>query len=754
MEPFRDPTLPTAERVRDLISRMTLAEKIGQLNQRLLGWHAWRRTGDRLELTDAIDRELETTGGVGAVYGLMRADAWSGRDWTTGTRPEESAELTAMVQERIVGGSRLGIPALFAEEAPHGHQALGGRLLPTNIGVAATWRPELLEEAARQVGAELRSRGAHLALVSGLDILRDPRWGRSEECFGEDPLLASTFTRALVRGLQSTRGLGAVLKHFAAQGAGIGGRNGSGAPIGPRELAEVHLPAARAGIDAGAVGVMAAYNDIDGVPCVANAELLGRILRQDWDFGGLVMADMGAIDRLAGPAGSLPAAAATALRAGVDLSLCDVAYTKIIEAVDRGLISTELIDRSCVRVLRVKIELGLLDPPSPTPTFPAPAILDDLIADTAVLITNDGTLPLSDAPRSDPGRIAVIGPNADDLDALLGDYVPPLPAGSGTTVLAGLRDRFGADQIGFEPGCRLTAAIDGGIDRAAELAESADRVVLVLGSSGQRNYQDSFADNGAAALSEQPAAATTGEGFDVAELELPRPQRELVEAVSGTGTPIVAVIISGRPLSLDFVADRCAAVLACWYPGPDGGRAVAWLISGDREPAGRLPVSLPRSSGTLPVAYNERVESVTRYIDGETGTRFGFGAGLGYATWSLGAASLAQPTRSGEPIGLAAELTNTSDHPGRQLVQLYGRTQIAGIQPRRAVLLGFTAIELAGRQRATVTVPIRADALAGLAMPSGLGPPTNGTVELWLSLDGPGDQPERIAVCAVEAGLG
>ncbi|QDP97971.1 beta-glucosidase [Microlunatus elymi] len=733
MDPFRDPALPTAERVADLLSRMTLSEKIGQLNQRLLGWHTWQRREDGFALTDGLDKEIEATGGIGAVYGLLRSDAWSGRDWRTGAGPEESAELTAMVQERIVGRSRLGIPALFAEEAPHGHQALGGQLLPTNIGVAATWRPQLLEEAAAQVATELRARGTHLALVSGLDILRDPRWGRSEECFGEDPLLASAFTRALVNGLQSVPGVGAVLKHFAAQGAGIGGRNGSGAPIGPRELAEIHLPAARAGIEAGAVGVMAAYNDIDGVPCVANADLLGRILRQDWGFGGLVMADMGAIDRLT-LTGDHRVAAALALSAGVDLSLCDRAYTELADALAASMISEELIDRACARVLTVKIDLGLLDPPQPAPSFPAPSRLDDLIADTAVLISNDGTLPLLDG---DCGRLAVIGPNADDLDALLGDYVPPLPEGTGTTVLTGLRDRFGADRVAYAPGCLLTRSIPGGIDRAVELARAANRVVLVIGSSGQRHYEDSFADNGAADLTGQPVTATTGEGFDVADLELPEPQRDLVAAVAATGTPVIAVIISGRPLSLDFVADRCAAVLSCWYPGPDGGRAVAALLAGDREPAGRLPVSLPRSSGTLPVAYNERVESVSRYIDSETGTRFGFGAGLGYATWSLG------PARR-TVDGLTAELTNTSNRSGRQVVQLYGRARVAGIQPRRAVLLGFSTAELGARQSATVTVPVRPDALTGL------GSPTDGVVDLWLSLTGADDQPDVIAVAAID----
>src|SRR6185437_4076686 len=277
IEPFRDPAQPLAARVEDLLGRLTLREKVGQLNQRLLGWHAYARTPGGFVTTSTLDDEVERWGGLGALYGLQRADAWSGRDWSTGIDPAAALEVAALVQKRVVAGSRFGIPALFVEEAPHGHQALGAQFFPTNLGAAATFRPDLLEAAAAHVARELRASGAHLALVSGLDILRDPRWGRCEECFGEDPLLAARFTRALVRGFRTQSGLGVVLKHFAGQGAAIGGRNGSGPPIGPRELAEIHLPAARAGVAEGALGVMAAYNDLDGVPCTANEALLTGI---------------------------------------------------------------------------------------------------------------------------------------------------------------------------------------------------------------------------------------------------------------------------------------------------------------------------------------------------------------------------------------------------------------------------------------------------------------------------------------------
>ena len=706
IEPFRDPAQPLAARVEDLLGRLTLREKVGQLNQRLLGWHAYARTPGGFVTTSTLDDEVERWGGLGALYGLQRADAWSGRDWATGIDPAAALEVAALVQKRVVAGSRLGIPALFVEEAPHGHQALGAQLFPTNLGMAATFRPDLLEAAAAHTAQELRARGAHLALVSGLDILRDPRWGRTEECFGEDPLLAARCVRALVRGYRTQPGLGVVLKHFAGQGAAMGGRNGSGAAIGPRELAEIHLPAARAGVAAGALVVMAAYNDLDGVPCTASVDLLTGILRDEWGFEGIVMADMFAVDRLQ-RAGLSPAeAAAVALRAGVDLSMADVSYTAIEEAVHDGLVPEALVDRACARVLGLKIRLGLLDAPRPDPSFPAPDAMPDLVAAAPVLLQNrDDTLPLAALPA----RVAVIGPNADCLDCLLGDYVPPLPPGVGRSVVDGLRARA-SGEVSYEPGCRLTTPIEGGLARAAALAADADLVVLVLGSSSARGYGDDFDDNGAANLGDRSRPeATTGEGFDVAEVRLPAAQRDLASAVAEAARPgarIVAVIVSGRPHGIGAVAAVADAVLYAWYLGPTGGTAIAELLLGDREPIGRLPVSLPASSAVLPVAYNERLESARRYADAEAAAEYPFGAGLGYTTWTLE----------------GNVLTNTGRRRGTQLVQLYGRMPVAGLLPRRAILAGFTHVTLDPGESRTVTIPVD--------------PSLPGPLDLWLSIEG------------------
>lgn len=721
---FRDPAQPLDVRTDDLLARLTLREKAGQLNQSLMAWKLWSRDGGRIGFDRAFDEENERWGGLGALHSMLRADAWSGRTWGNGADPVFSAELVAAAQERVVAASRFGIPALITEEAGHGHQALGARLLPTHIGMAASWRPDLVEEAAAHTAAEVRARGVNLALAPGLDILRDPRWGRSEECFGEDPLLASVFVRALVRGFSSVPGLGLQLKHYAGQGAGIGGRNGSGAAIGRREAEEIHLPAARAGVEEGVASFMAAYNDIDGVPCIADEWLLTTKLRDEWGFDGVVMADMYAIDRLLRFAPDPVDAALLALRAGCDLSNMDAAFTHIETGVLDGRIPVELVDRACRRVLRLKIRLGLLDGPISYPVFrPAPAAAE-LVAAAPVLLENrDDLLPL---PGS--ARLAVIGPNADDVPALLGDYVPPLRPCEGTSVLAGLRAAFGS--VVHERGSDLVAPVEGGLERAAAAATGADVAVLVLGSSSARAYDDDFAENGANLVTHRRAHATAGEGYDVAEVDLPAAQRALLEAVAATGVPIVTVVVSGRPLGLTRVAELSAAVLYAWYPGPEGGTAIADILAGRREPSGRLPVSLPATSGTLPIAYNQRLETVQRYIDAEAAPAFRFGAGSGYASFALGGVSVAGDYPD---LVVSAELTNTAERTGSTVVQLYGRVSAGAIVPRRAVLLGFTAATVAAGGSATVGVGLLQDAL------DGLGHPERGTLDLWLSLDGPGE---------------
>lgn len=702
---YLDPAAPVDTRVGDLLSRMTLREKVGQLNQRMYGWDAYRRTPDGgFELTEALYAETDRFEGLGALYGLQRADAWSGVDHTNGPGAEDGAALAELVQRHVVERSRLGIPALFVEEVPHGHMALDGTVLPVNLAVGATWDPELYERAAAHAAAELRARGGHVALVSALDIARDPRWGRTEECFGEDPYLAARLTEAVVRGMQGEPAeyfaadrAPVVLKHFAGQGATVGGRNSAESELGPRELHEIHLPAARAGVRAGAAAVMAAYNEVDGIPCSGNRALLTELLRERWGFAGLVMADGLAVDRLARITGDKVSAGALALNAGVDLSLWDEGFTQLAEAVGRRLVAEEVLDTAVARVLRLKFRLGLFDRRDATPPFPAHGReVSTLVARGAVtLLHNDGgVLPISAAVS----RVAVLGPQSATAAHQLGDYTAPRRPGTGVSLLDGLRRLAppGLD-VRHAPGCALTGDDLSGIPEAVAAAAASDLAVLVLGGSSARTPDTEFDANGAArtVVSEM----TCGEGVDLAGLRLGKAQYALLEAVTATGTPTVVVLIQGRP---HVVPATGAALLTAWYPGPWGGEAIAEVLLGLAEPVGRLPVSVPRSAAQLPVHYNHKDTEYGGYADEDAEPLYSFGHGLSYTSFAYGPPRLSGPT-------VEVDVTNTGQRPGRSVAQLYLRRLRTPVWPRTLELCGFRAVDLAPGETRTVAFPLGAD---------------------------------------------
>ncbi|WP_238431283.1 glycoside hydrolase family 3 N-terminal domain-containing protein [Streptomyces cavernae] len=706
---------------------MTLKEKTGQLNQRMYGWDAYRRTPDGgFELTEALYAETERFAGLGALYGLLRADAWSGVDHSTGPDAGHGAALADLVQRHVVERSRLGIPALFVEEVPHGLMALDGTVLPVNLTVGATWDPPLYQRAAAHAAAELRARGGHVALVSALDIARDPRWGRTEECFGEDPYLAGRLTEALVRGMQGepagADGFFAadkapvVLKHFAGQGATVGGRNSAESELGPRELHEIHLPAARAGIRAGAAAVMAAYNQVDGLPCAGNRALLTDVLRRRWGFDGLVMADGLAVDRLARITGDKVSAGALALGAGVDLSLWDEGFTHLEEAVRRGLVSEATLDAAVARVLRLKFRLGLFEQPyAGHRAIPDPdhgRELSTALARAAVtLLHNDGgDLPITPAVS----RIAVLGPHAATTAHQLGDYTAPQRPGAGTGVLDGLR-RLAPDSVGIRHsrGCALTGDDRSGIPEAVALAAASDLAVLVLGGSSARAPGTDFAANGAALT--PVSEMTCGEGVDLAGLRLGAAQYALLDAVTATGTPTVVVLVQGRPHAVPEAADRAAALLTAWYPGPWGGEAIARVLLGHAEPAGRLPVSVPRSAGQLPVYYNHKDIEYGTYVDEGAEPLYSFGHGLSYTTFAYGPPRLVRHTAGQYTAGqhtVEVDITNTGRRHGRSVAQLYIRPLLTPVWPRTLELRAFQGVELAPGECRTITFRLGADQLA------------------------------------------
>ncbi|MER5553585.1 glycoside hydrolase family 3 N-terminal domain-containing protein [Streptomyces sp. NPDC002793] len=727
---FRDPQAPVADRVRDLLSRMTLTEKVGQVNQRMYGWDAYERTPSGHRLTDAFRAEVAAYDGMGALYGLQRADPWSGVTAETGIGAADGARVSDAVQRHVVESTRLGIPVLLVEEMPHGIQALDGTVLPVNLAVGATWDPELYEEAAALAAAQLRARGGHVALVSALDLVRDPRWGRAEECFGEDPYLAARFTEALVRGVQGPAGerigpdrAAVVLKHFAGQGATVGGRNSAATELGTRELHEIHLVAALAGVRAGAAGLMAAYNEFDGVPCAANRRLLTGILRERWGFGGLVMADGLAIDRLVRMAGDPVAAGATALRAGTDLSLWDDCYPRLAEAVRRGLVEESTLDTAVGRVLALKFRLGLFERPYTGARGADPARLERLserlARESVTLLEHDGvTLPLAGRRI---GTVAVLGPNADSVPQQIGDYTAPQRPGAGGSVLAGIRAAApDGTAVTYAPGCGLVGGDRSELPDAVALASAADVAVLVLGGSSARESGTRFDANGAAVVaSGNPVEMTCGEGVDLAELGLPEGQSALLDAVAATGTPVVVVLVQGRPHALADLSAKAAAVLSAWYPGPWGGRALADVLFGAAGPQGRLPVSVPRSSAQLPVFYNGKDHGYRGYVDQPATPRHPFGHGLSYTTVEYGAPLLSRSSVAADlfagpaPLSCTVRVANTGGRPVRETVQLYVRRVLGGTAwPRVRELRGFAGVELAPGGSAEVTFPLDAKALA------------------------------------------
>ena len=705
MEQYLNASLSPEVRADDLIGRMTLREKIGQLTQRLYGFGIYRREGEEVIFDGEFRAEVERYGGIGTIYGLHRADPWSGKDFRTGLTGALAVKARNQLQEYVIGHSRFGIPALLSSECPHGHQALDGYLLPVNLAAGCTFAPELLEEAARVSGRQLKAMGVDLALVSCLDVLRDPRWGRSEECFGEDPCLASRMAQAVVRGIQS-RGVEVTAKHLCAQGETTGGVNASAARIGQRELREIHLPPVKACVEAGVSSFMAAYNEIDGVYCHANHALLTELLRGEYGFRGFVMSDGVAIDQLDAVTGDRCASGALALNAGVDMGLWDTGFSMLEEAVTRGLVEEARIDEACRRILTVKFRRGLFENPYLPETdeycrynyvnYPQAKTLAE---HSLVLLKNEGILPLR---KDKPMRLGLFGPNADAIYNQLGDYTPPVRPESGITPRRGLEEllRGTAVELRYHPGCGLfeeTPDLEG----AMEAARDCDVIVVCLGGSSSRFAVAGEFDSNGAMKNQTAVTMDCGENVDDYRLELPGRQKELLWALRSAGKPVVTVLIAGRPYAMGEIDSD--AVIQAFYPGLTGGEAIAKLLFGEIEPAGRLSVTLPDHVGQLPVAYNAKdsYRYCAYYRGGQP--RYRFGDGLSYTRFRY------------EPVcadagSVTVRISNVGDRPGWAVPQLYlHRTQ--GVVTARTQLCAFDKRRIEPGETVEVTLPIPEEAL-------------------------------------------
>lgn len=614
-----------------------------------------------------------------------------------------------MVQQTVLERGAHGIGVLLSEEAPHGHQALGGAVLPTNLGLGATFDSQGVQEAEAAVAAELAASGIHIALVSGLDIARDPRWGRCEECFGEDPLMASRMCEAIVTGMQGEYrskvgrgGVAVVLKHLAAQGEAVGGRNGQSAVLGPHDLHEIHLPPVAAGVRAGALGFMAAYNDIDSVPCCANPWLLEDYLRDQLGFDGIVMADGLAVDRLEDMAGSIPAAGRAALLAGVDVSLWDEGFARLEEYVDDEQVAAA-VDTALRRVLELKAMFGLL--PEDGADTAAIAMPDaDAIAQAtadgreqakrmareAITLINDGRSAVTlDSIRgvltdAQAGPVIVAGPFADDFGCFLGDYTAPLPADEQSSIYRQLVARLGKDRV-----CLAAKPSDVSADRWA----SAAAVVFVCGSTSERSYDSEFDDNGAAkAVAEY--GATCGEGVDLSDIRLPWHQDEMLdEVVALTTAPVVSVVVCGRAHVLTHVIGQSVVTIWVGYAGQYGPQAVADVLIDGAGLPGRLPVTLPAHPAAIPVRYNDRQSAAHVYKDAAEPVlrEFGYGAGsLAGVTFS----GMHADAESRANEVLVQVTAHAGDHKTAGSVNLFAHVSGGRRIPRLAVLVDSVVLTL------------------------------------------------------------
>lgn len=705
--PYRNARLPVAERVDDLLGRMTVEEKLLQLGK-LRGWNAYVRGAEGIAYSNAFERGFATNP-PGTVYGLFRSGEWTDRLWNKGARPEDAAEVLDHFQHLAVEQSRLGIPVLFVEEAPHGLYVNGGTFYPTPIGLGATFDTNLLHRIGLETAREARGRGIRCVYGPVVDIAHDPRWSRVEECMGEDPELVAQLAAAMTAGLVES-GVQPCVKHFLGGGASEGGHNTLSAHMGPYELYNVELRPWRRCIAAGARHVMSTYHDVDGEHCTTSPWMLTTLLREHLGFDGFVTSDAGATEiavrrRLAKDVND---AAAKALRAGCDTSCgywnfaeCGDIYRQAYQA---GAIDEADLDRAVRRVLAVKFAMGLFEHPYADRSIRLSndALPTDLACEAAeksiVLLKNERALPLGG------GSVAVIGPNADAPMNQLGEYVtPPRRSEDVETVLEGIR-RF-APQATYAKGCAVRDPSTKGFAAAERLAAAAETTILVLGGSSAPVPHTMIDPLTGATVpfreTDELFDRESGEGTDRCTLTLSGVQLELFRAVRAKAKHLVTVLVMGRPLELAEVLAQSDAVVLAWYPGSRGGEAVANVLFGKANPSGRLPISLPHSVGQAPVSCLASEESRPTYVDGSGDALLPFGFGLSYTTYAYGKLT-AEKTPAG--VRVAVDVVNTGKVAGEETVLVYLTALESPRQRPARELAAFDRVALAPGERKRVTL--------------------------------------------------
>ncbi|HEX7960242.1 MAG TPA: glycoside hydrolase family 3 N-terminal domain-containing protein [Terriglobales bacterium] len=720
--PYQDPKLPVEQRVADLISRMTLEEKIAQLEG------AWENRDFHPDpQTMFIDEKgnfLPARAAVLLKYGLGEISRPS-----TGRGPREMAEYTNTVQKWVKENTRLGIPVLFHDECLHGHVAIKGTSYPQAIALASTWDPALIHDVFTATAAEVRARGAHHCLAPVLDLARDPRWGRTEETYGEDPYLVSRLGVAAIRGFQ---GVGpfidsshvfATAKHFAVHGQPEAGTNVAPGNYSERVIREYFLRPFEAAVKEAHVGaVMPSYNEIDGIPSHSNKHLLDDILRQEWGFNGVVTSDYfgpAELIRVHHIVASNDAAAKIALESGVDMELPFIeTFDTLSEQIKQGKVSERLVDRAVARVLRAKFLAGLFENPYVDPQKAEAAtntpehqqLALKAAHEAIILLKNEkNLLPLD---KSKYKRIAVIGPNAADVH--LGGYSGK--PGRGVSLLQGIKNKVGGSaEVLYAEGVKITETLpDWDADKvvlgdpalnakripeAVAAARKADVVILALGGNEQTSRE---------------AWAVEHQG-DRDSLDLLGNQDDLVKAIVATGKPVIVFLQHGRPNSINYIAEHVPAILDGWYLGQEGGTAMADVIFGDYNPAGKLPITVPRSVGQLPDYYYQKPSAKREYLGSTTQPLYPFGWGLSYSTFKYGDVKVSPASIGPQgPTKVSVNVTNTGRVAGDEVAQLYIRDEVSSVTRPVKELRGFRRVTLNPGETKTVEFTLGPDELSFL----------------------------------------
>jgi beta-glucosidase len=727
---YRRPALAPEKRVRDLLARMTLEEKAAQM------MCLWQEKSTKLLDAegnfDPAKAKVAFKRGHGIGQVGRPSDAGSKPlDGRIGLSPRATAELTNAIQKFFIGNSRLGIPVIFHEECLHGHAAIGATSFPQPIALGGTFDPALVESLYAMTAKETRLRGAHQALTPVVDVARDPRWGRVEETYGEDPFLNTQLGMAAVRGFQGDRkfraknSLIATLKHFAAHGQPESGQNCAPVNVSERVLRETFLQPFKECIQkAGCISVMASYNEIDGVPSHANEWLLREVLRKEWGFKGFVVSDYYAIRELHHRpethghfvAADKKEAAALAVKAGVNLELPDPdCYLSLVELVHKKVLKESQLDELIAPMLLWKFKLGLFDDP-----FVDPAEAERIVGcerhqklalraarEAITLLKNENDLlPLNPAKLK---TIAVIGPNADR--ELLGGYSGAPP--HFVTVLEGIRTCLGdRAELAHAEGCKITEggswsqdAVTPGdpredarrIAEAVRVGKRANVIILAIGDNEQTSRE----------------AWSRHHMGDRASLDLFGRQEALLKALVETGKPVVVLLLNGRPISINYAAQHAAAILECWYLGQETGRAIAEVLFGGHNPGGKLPISIPRSAGHLPVFYNYKPSARRGYLFDDATPLFPFGYGLSYTSFAFRNLRLEKKKIGrGESTRVLVEVANTGRRAGAEVVQMYIRDRVSTVTRPVKELKGFQKVTLAPGATQTVVLDITPELLA------------------------------------------